>query len=291
MKVSQSNGSYLEKFSDEKVIDIMVEAGFDAIDFGFFKEQYYNEGTDGAAGKEKFLNLRKYAEDKGIYFNQAHAPFPTSTKEDKETEEIFKDVVRSMRNASYLGIKDIVVHPKQHLTYMDDGVPEQLFEQNVEFYNKLKPYCEEYNIRVCLENMWQGYRFIGGWRVVDSVCSKPDEFIRYVDALDSKWFGACLDIGHCMLVHEKPADFIRKLGNRLVALHVHDVDGMDDLHTIPYHGGMGDWDNIAKALREINYTGDFTMEVVYFLEKLPLELYPVASKMIAETGRHIANKI
>ncbi len=286
MVVSQSNGSYLGRFSDERVIDLMAEAGFDAIDFGFFKEKYYNKETT----KEYFLHLKEYAEDKGIFFNQAHAPAPTSVDNDKGTKEIFEDVVRSMRNASYLGIKNIVVHPNQHLTYEDEGVPEILFEKNVEFYNKLVPYCEEYYIKVCLENMWQYRNFVdGGGQIIGSTCSTPEEFVRYLDALDDKYFGACLDIGHCMLVHQDPVNFIKKLGDRLIALHVHDVDGKNDLHTIPYHGGMGRWDYIDKALADVGYKGDFTMEVVYFLEKLPLELYPVASKMIAETGKHIVN--
>ena len=59
MIVSQSNGSNLGRFSDEKVIDIMVDSGFDAIDFGFFDAKYYNEGTDSASAKQHFLDLKK----------------------------------------------------------------------------------------------------------------------------------------------------------------------------------------------------------------------------------------
>ena len=54
---------------------------------------------------------------------------------------------------------------------------------------------------------------------------------------------------------------------------------------------MGDWDKIANALNAVGYEGDFTMEAVNFLKPLPVELYPIASKMIAETGRYVANKI
>ena len=292
MKVSQSNGSYLEYFDEKQSVDIMAEAGFDAIDFGFFNEKFYNKETDGEEFKEKFLELKRYAESKGVLFNQAHAPFPTSTMDEEETEAIFRNVVRSMRNASYLGIDIIVVHPKHHLRYKEEGNPEKLFEENIKFFKRLEPYCEKYNIRVALENLWQGYSFHAGWRVVNSVCSKPDEFVAYLDALNSPWFVACLDIGHSMIVHQDPAEFIKKLGKKyLKALHVHDVEGNDDSHTIPYLGGMGDWDKIANALNAVGYEGDFTMEAVNFLKPLPVELYPIASKMIAETGRYVANKI
>ena len=37
------------------------------------------------------------------------------------------------------------------IVFEKDGVPEQLFEINMDFYNRLKPYCEEYGIKVALE--------------------------------------------------------------------------------------------------------------------------------------------
>lgn len=292
MRVSQTCGVYIDKFPEEKAIDMMAEAGFEAIDFSFSREKYYNKDTDSEEFKQKLISLRKYAEEKGICFNQAHAPFPSSTNDEAETEEIFYNIVRSVRNASYLGIDCIAVHPKHHLRYKDEGSPEILFKENIDFYKRLEPYCKKYGVRAAVENMWQGYSFPGGWRVVDSVCSRSEEFLEYMEAIDSEWIVACLDIGHALIVHEDPCKIIRKLGNKyLKALHVHDVDGLDDTHTMPYHGGMGDWDKIAKALRDINYEGDFTMEVISFLSMLPEELYPTASKMLAETGKYIVNKI
>ena len=292
MILSQSNGSYLGKFSDEKVIDIMVDSGFDAMDFGFFSEKYYSEETDSESFKQHFLDLKKYAENKGVFFNQAHAPFPTGVADPIKSKMIFEDVVRSMRNASYLGIKNIVVHPIQYMVYRDEGIPEQLFEINVDFYSRLKPYYEEYGVRVLTENMWHIIKYYGGQIISDSVCSCPEEFIQYVDAFDREWFGACLDIGHTMLVHQEPDAFIRKLGSRLDALHVHDVDGINDLHTIPFFGGAVDWNKVTKALREIEYKGDFTLEVCgKYFESIPKALIPTASKLAAEAGRYVMNMI
>ena len=290
MLLSTSIATYLHQFSPEETVDILAEAGFTALDFGFFNPRYYAKELDG----HFFTELRKKAEDKGLVFNQAHAPFPSSVGKPERDEEIFGDIVRSMKNASLLGVKNIVVHPVQHLVYANDGVPEKLFELNVAFYNRLKPYCEEYGIRVAVENMWQDKRLIGRCDscIGHSTCSTPEEFIRYMDALgDSRCFTACLDLGHTMLVHEKPEEFIRALGHdRLGALHVHDTDGKSDLHTLPYYGGMGYWDRITDALRDIDYVGDLTYEAGNFLEPLPKELYGAASRFMAEMGAYLIGR-
>ena len=289
MLLSTSIAIYLHQFSPEETVDMLAEAGFTALDFGFFNARYYAKDLDGRF----FTELRKKAEDKGLVFNQAHAPFPSGVGKPDRDEEIFADIVRSMKNASLLGAKNIVVHPVQYLVYANDGVPEKLFELNVAFYTRLKPYCEEYGIRVAVENMWQDKELAGrcDTRIGHSTCSTPAEFIRYMDALDSKSFTACLDLGHAMLVHEKPEDFIRALGHdRLGALHVHDTDGNRDLHTLPFYGGMGYWDRITDALRDIGYVGDLTYEAENFLAPLPKELYGAASRFMAEVGTYLIGR-
>lgn len=276
-------------FSCEETIELMSQAGFDAMDFSFSdSEEFYGEETDSEAFKERFLRLKAIAEEKNMCFNQGHAPYGSSFADEARTQRRFEDIVRSIRNASYLGIPVLVVHPVQHLPYCEDGVPERLFEMNMEFYNRLKPYCQEYNVKIAVENMWQQP---AGLKIDHSTCSRPEEFIRYVDALDSDWFVACLDIGHAALVCEDPAAFIRKLGaKRLKSLHVHDVDGIFDSHTQPYYGIIN-WDKVTAALGEIGYEGDFTYESGRFLGKVPVPLKLSGARFMADTGRYLIKKI
>ena len=165
------------------------------------------------------------------------------------------------------------------------GNAEKLFEYNMVFYKSLIPYCEEYGIKVAVENMWQYPKMIS-----HSTCSRPDEFIRYIDELNSEWIVGCLDIGHSVLVREDPADFIRKLGDkRLQCLHIHDVDGNDDLHTLPYFG-ITDWESVMSALAEIDYKGDFTYETDGFLQNKPKELLPDFVRLMEKTGRYMIKR-
>lgn len=281
MKLSANTSLFAKTYGLKKAVEMFADAGFDAIDFSEFHEEFYSTVHDEAF----YRDIRSYAEDRGLYFNQAHAPFPSSYPEDEKTEETFGHIVQGMRNASYLGVRNIIVHPCQHLTYADEGNPEKLFEINMDFYKRLQPYCEEFNIRIAVENMWQYPKTIS-----HSTCSRPAEFMRYMDALDKEWFVACLDIGHAMLVKEMPDDMIRALGGKyLQALHVHDVDGIQDSHTLPFYG-IVNWEKVMRALAEIDYQGELTYEASNFVANVPEALWQDALKYMVQVGRHLISR-
>lgn len=92
-------------------------------------------------------------------------------------------------------------------------------------------------------------------------CATPDDFNAHLDAVSSEYFVACLDIGHAEMrgSNTTAAEMIRALGNRLQALHIHDNDKHYDLHQIPFSCSI-DFEAVIKALREIGYSGELTME-------------------------------
>ena len=284
MRVSVNFQYILKDREPRDAVMLAKNAGFEAIDFSFLEEPYYAES---GFGEDWYRDLRKIADDHGIVFNQAHAPFSTSFKDPDRTEERFWEVVRSMKHAAILGIPVTVVHPMQHLRYCHEGAPEQLFQINMDFYRRLIPYCEEYGVKVALENMWQ---YEPKYVINHSTCSSPTEMIRYFDTLNSPWITCCLDLGHATLVEDTPA-FIRALGaERLGALHVHDVDGVHDSHMPPYTG-VTDWQQITEALKDIGYQGDFTFEVCAWLKKVPMCLHESALKLLSDSGHHLVKQI
>ncbi|WP_054948734.1 sugar phosphate isomerase/epimerase family protein [Numidum massiliense] len=68
----------------------------------------------------------------------------------------------------------------------------------------------------------------------------------------------CCDVNH--LLQEKPAAFIRRLGKRVVTLHLSDNDGVDERHWLP-GDGIIDWRDVIAALTEVGYDGPFIIEV------------------------------
>ncbi len=277
------------RHGDEQAVRLLAEAGFDAYDFSFFQMSIHPEDYEmcGPGFREYAARIRAVSEQSGIVCNQAHAPFPSSTGDPEEDEKIFRSIVRSMEAASLLGAKVIIVHPLKHLPYATDA--ERLFTLNMDFYRRLIPYCQQFQIQVACENMWELNSKTN--RIINSVCSQPEEFRRYLDELNSPWIVACLDVGHTALTSESLSHCIRTLGKKhLQSLHVHDNDLIQDSHTLPFTLNI-DFQELTSALAEIGYEGDFTFEADMFLQKLPVELEKDVLRFMCKVGRYLVSQI
>ena len=285
MIVSTTTADLLGKHGVEGAIRLIAEAGFDAYDYSLCEikndDPFFTDSYMDYAKKIKALS-----EECGITCNQAHAPFPSSVGDPEKDERIFNDIVKAMEFAAYLGAHVIVVHPKQHLCYQEH--PDELFHMNVEFYNRLMPYAEKFGIKVATENMWQWNK--SAEAITDSTCSRAWEFNKYIDAVNSPYLVGCLDIGHASLMGTSIPDFIRQMGKEhIYCLHIHDTNFKEDNHTLPYTLKIN-WAEVAKALGEIGYEGDFTFES-FFSNMFPKELSLEAETFQCKVGRYLAAKI
>ena len=73
-------------------------------------------------------------------------------------------------------------------------------------------------------------------------------------------------------------------------LHIHDNNNFEDSHSLPYLGKM-DWDDILRALGEIDYQGHFTYEVIDFLRAFPDDVVLASEKFMHDLGRSMMRKI
>ena len=282
------------RYDFETCIDIYKKAGFTAMDYSLgdmTKDESVFNADDYRTTVE---GIRKIVDAKGMPVVQTHAPFHFSLAQ-WDTPEIFESVVfprfvRCLEISAMLGAKIAVVHPLHHMTY--HGHEEEIFELNMNYYRRLIPYCREYGIKVGIENMFQ----VDPKRkcIVHDTCSRAEELIRYVDTLDSEYMVACLDVGHVSLPlqDDEAPDIIRALGHdRLQSLHIHDNDYRGDQHMPPYFGKLN-WAEIAKALGEIDYQGDFTYEAkAAIISTCDEEFVPIAAKFLGDIGNHIISMI
>lgn len=294
MRISTTTEQVDDFFGREEAIRMIARAGFDCADLGMFNDAM-TEGHDDPllqdGYREYALNLRKVAEECGICFNQAHAPFSMDMRVWETDPEAWEDVLfrirRSIEVAGLLGAPRIVVHPVQYMVYWNTD-PQEMLEKNREFYRLLIPTAQEAGVKICVENMWR--MDLNSKIIRDSVCASPYEFAQYVDTFnqDADIFCACLDIGHCVITSHDPANAVRVLGDRLEALHVHDTDFFRDLHTCPLTGKIDQY-AVAEALAEIGYKGDFTLEAASFLRPFRKEFYQEALNFMAKVSRHLAD--
>lgn len=287
MLLSTQTEVLASKFGNEKAIEIIARAGFDAIDFSQFDLKNDDCQLAGSDYLEYVKKLTIIAKKNNIVFNQSHAPFPSSSADNAVyNEKIFDRIVRAIEIAGLLGAKCIVVHPMHHLPYL--AHKEELRKQNLAFYRALIPYAKSVNIKICLENMWQ--RDHETRQIIYSTCSTAEDFLEYLDMLQDDVFTACLDLGHCGLYGIPAEQMILELGNRITALHIHDNDNVSDLHTMPYLGKMN-WDAILDALVKIGYAGDFTLEADGFYKRFPTAMAENCAGFLAICSRNMIRRL
>ncbi len=258
--------SCADRFGDMRAIELMARAGYDAIDYSFLPMCKDDHILNSDRYKDYALALVEKAKENNVYFNQGHGITHVGCDNPNDYLRLLAERnIRALELCSVMGISTLIVHPIG-LAHIDSE--EYVFAENMKYYRTLLPYAEKYGVKIACENMWRYDKRCAVTR--GSVCSNPMEHARYIDEINSPYFVACLDVGHSSLAGREAQDCIRILGNRLGALHIHDNDYKDDMHTLPGLSEMN-FDEITKALAEIDYKGDFTMETDHFFDSLSTE--------------------
>ncbi|MBQ9756753.1 MAG: sugar phosphate isomerase/epimerase [Clostridia bacterium] len=234
----------------------LKKAGYEYVDFGF--GIYPNEMPD-----EEFYNeiasIKAYLDEIGMKISQTHGRtgYPKLT-----TQEIFERAVKEIKATAMLGCKYTVIHPLRTPKSNYNGEEEKRKAENLEFFNNLKPYLQEYDVVECIENLFGNdlERNI----CAPNTCSKPEEILYYLENLYSDRFGVCFDTGHMLLTGDITGDTVdgalQKLGKYVKVLHVHDNDKVKDKHYPPFMGYI-DWKKFYSTVKEIDYKGVVSMEI------------------------------
>ncbi len=95
-------------------------------------------------------------------------------------------------------------------------------------------------VRLCLEP-------IPGRLLSDST-----QVLAFLDEADHANLGLLLDVGHCQISGEEPAEVVRRAGSRLTYVHLDDNDGQNDLHWSLLHGRLTEATLVALGQASAN---------------------------------------
>ncbi len=281
------------------------EAGIDCIDFGFDEflpcGLVYGDEINDILDRpmeeiwNDFKVFAKMAEKYGITYEQMHAPFPMMQKgRDAVNEKMFRITVNSMELCSRMGGKYIVVHP---INMAYDYSRQQERDFNMAMYKKLIPAARKYGLVVCLENLF----LERNGHLMEGIGSDFNEAAAMVDELNAiageEVFGFCFDVGHANILGKNLYQAVLTMGQRLKILHIHDNDGISDLHTMPYTFARGwnpvgtEWEGFLRGLKEIHYQGVINFEVFRCMQSFPVELHPAVLRLFAEMGHYFSARI
>ncbi len=280
MRIVTTTSPFDHILGTAEAVRLICEAGFTGIDLSMsslFGENY----------KELLKDMRVIADSYAVPFVQSHGPIPKFAYDDLSgRNEFLRMARRSIELAGELGIENVIFHPVR----FSIGAHADQMGYNLDLYGELISLAESADTHIAIENMCGYKRDINGARV-EHVCKNATELSAYIDAFGSDRVVACLDTGHAFISGHAPDMFVRELGKeRLKALHIHDSDGISDLHTLPYLAGIN-WSAFTVALKDIDYSGCITLEAVNFTEKMPVEFYKNALSVMEATARQMRNSV
>lgn len=219
-------------------LPIIKNAGFD----GIF--------TDWERDVELHPIIEK-ARELGLYVQSLHAPFygMDDIFHDDEgalSNKMIADLMGTIDSCAEFGIDLAVFHA---VIGMDNHSPNEL---GLERLRKVIDHAAEKNVRIAFENT-EGEEYLKA--ILD----------RYGDR---EYIGFCFDSGHAMC-YNSGSDILGKFGKYIFSTHLNDNMGQteeeitfcDDNHMLPFDG-IADWEKIAKQLKENNFKGPFTFELV-----------------------------
>ncbi len=259
--------------------------------------RFYNNSEEELS--KFFTPHKEAARAEGIRINQMHMPYPNYVPGGKkELNEYLLKVVapKSLKLCAYFNCKYIVIHGFKLARYL--GCEQAEWDKTLEFLEYLAPLAKELGITMCLENL---YTAVGN-HLMEGPCCNAKKAVERIDRMNEKYhaevLGFCFDTGHANLVGIDFEDFITTLGDRLKVLHIHDNDGIGDLHQIPYtftrtreNKPATDWDGFIKGLKKIKFDKVLSFETAPVLTSFPDVMKQDVLAFIAQIGQYYKGEI
>ena len=201
---------------------------------------------------QRVAKLNAVAKAKGIRYT-VHAPFADiniASPSKPMLNASIKRLEQSMAFASDLNAQLWVFHPGAK-TGISSFYPNQDWKQNNLSIQKLHETAEKYGLNTAIENLPEKYGFI---------MRNPEDFQRFYKETSLNDVGIVLDVGHANLENQT-LNFLRKLPDKIVHMHLSDNAGENDQHLGIGHGKIN-WQQIAETLREIAYDKNIIIEAI-----------------------------
>lgn len=309
LKLGVQTNNVVYDENPQEGFEMLKKAGFSCADFSLnaylTNKSLYNNELNSFFDKTDselegfFTPHKKAAYTAGIQINQMHMPYPNYVpKGSRELNDYLRNVVapKSLRICQFFDCRYIVVHGFKLARNL--GSEEAEWERTQDFLEFLVPMAIELGITICVENV---YSSVGG-HIIEGPCCDARKAVERIDRFNDRYgtevLGFCFDTGHANLAGLDFEDFITRLGFRLKVLHMHDNDGISDLHQIPFtftksreNTTSTDWDGFVRGLRAIKFDKVLSFETAPVLTSFPDEMKQDALRFIARIGEYFISKL
>ena len=157
-----------------------------------------------------------------------HAPHIDSTPEnlnDTLRQATADSINQTLDWAPAAPAAAVVVHAGSARERYPRRVQDRARSQAVRTLRECTPHAADVGVPLCVENQ----REVPSKRRFSSTSEGLAALLQEID-VDSDYLGVTLDVGHAKASGVDYADFVDRLGDRIVVAHLHDNDGQSDRH-------------------------------------------------------------
>ena len=150
-----------------------------------------------------------------------------------------------IKRGADIGIDKFVIHPCGEPKSSEGDVREEEMLRSMESLDYLANLAAKEGAVIAVEDLPRS--------CLGNTIAEVERLISANDKLR-----VCFDTNH--LLTESNVDFIERLGDKIVTIHVSDFDFINERHWLPGEGKL-DWQPIYKKLLEKGYTGPWLYEI------------------------------
>jgi L-ribulose-5-phosphate 3-epimerase len=226
-------------------LELVKKIGFEGVEINSPSKLDLDE----ANAAQKATGIKIHGVIDSVHWNATHA---LSHPDPAVREKGLKALLGAIADAKKVGADTVLLVPgvvreetfngkKEKVTY------EQCYERSQAEVKKALPAAEKANVKIAIEVVWNNF------------ITKPEQLVQYVDDFKSPFVGAYFDCSNMVKYGVPSADWIRKLGKRMLKFDFKGYSKMKQWVDI----GQGDegWPDVVKALGEIGYNSWATSEV------------------------------
>lgn len=178
----------------------------------------------------------------GLSIDALHLPYKGMVNTiwlGKELSDSYKALlVKGIEFAFNNGIEDVVMH------ITSTACPPPINTHGIIFIKELLEKCEDMGINLCLENL------------------RRLDYLQFLyENCNSKHLAFCYDSGHANAFTHNLLDFPwEKFASKLRCVHLHDNNGIDDQHLLPFDGNI-QWAEVANKINQFCTSKKVSLEL------------------------------